>query len=139
MPTTPTDAEIRTGEKVRAARLRRGYSQAMLGERLGVTLQQVQKYETAKSRITVGRLVEIAGVLGVSPATLLPDTAGVADRAPENRDTLEALRLFRAVDDPHVRKEMLALLRALVTPASHDDAAADGAGARPEPHTIVEA
>src|ERR1700730_8584036 len=57
----PRDAEI--ARRVRALRLQRGLSQGELGSALGVTFQQVQKYESGSNRISAGRLYRIAEVL----------------------------------------------------------------------------
>ena len=59
----PRDIDI--AKRVRALRLQRGLSQTELGEVLGVTFQQVQKYERGTNRISAGRLYRIAGVLEV--------------------------------------------------------------------------
>jgi transcriptional regulator with XRE-family HTH domain len=59
----PQDTEI--AKRLRALRLRRGLSQYELGSVLGVTFQQVQKYERGTNRITAGRLYRIAEVLDV--------------------------------------------------------------------------
>jgi transcriptional regulator with XRE-family HTH domain len=57
----PRDADI--ARRVRALRLQRGFSQTALGSALGVTFQQVQKYESGSNRISAGRLYRIAEVL----------------------------------------------------------------------------
>jgi transcriptional regulator with XRE-family HTH domain len=57
------DAHV--GHQVRTVRLLRGVSQEALGEKLGLTFQQVQKYEKGVNRIGAGRLYDIAGILGV--------------------------------------------------------------------------
>jgi transcriptional regulator with XRE-family HTH domain len=57
----PRDADI--ARRVRALRLQRGLSQSALGSALGVTFQQVQKYESGTNRISAGRLYRIAQVL----------------------------------------------------------------------------
>lgn len=72
------DAEI--GAAMRAARLSSGLSQERLGQAVGVTFQQVQKYENGRNRVSASRLLAIARLLGVAPASLLPD--GGADAAP---------------------------------------------------------
>ena len=57
------DKEI--GTRMRMRRMLIGMSQEKLGEMLGLTFQQVQKYEKGTNRISVGRMVDIANVLGV--------------------------------------------------------------------------
>jgi transcriptional regulator with XRE-family HTH domain len=58
-----TDLDALIGERVRSRRMETKMSQAILGEALGVTLQQIQKYEKGTDRIGSGRLLKIAGVL----------------------------------------------------------------------------
>jgi|ERR1700754_485183 len=57
----PEDLEI--GQKIRALRVAKGVSQATLGQALGVTFQQVQKYERGTNRVSAGRLQKIASLL----------------------------------------------------------------------------
>ena len=57
--------DIEIGSRVRMRRISIGMSQEKLGEMLGLTFQQVQKYEKGTNRISVGRLVDIAKILGV--------------------------------------------------------------------------
>src|SRR4051795_8296778 len=71
----PRDAEI--GKRIRARRLERGLSQTELGQRLGVTFQQIQKYEKGANRVGAGRLQRIAEVLDV-PITFFYDGLGTA-------------------------------------------------------------
>lgn len=63
------------GRKVRQRRLEVGMSQERLAELLGVTFQQVQKYERGVNRIAVSRLFDIAQALEVAPGWFFPDTA----------------------------------------------------------------
>ena len=60
---TSTDVDALVGERVRSRRLQAKMSQATLGEAIGVTFQQVQKYEKGTNRIGSGRLFKIAEVL----------------------------------------------------------------------------
>ena len=60
----PLDAMV--GAKVRMLRVNRGISQTVLAERIGVTFQQVQKYEQGANRVGASRLAQIASVLDVS-------------------------------------------------------------------------
>ena len=62
----PMDATI--GQRIRAQRLNRGMSQTELADTLGITFQQVQKYEKGANRVSVSRLQQIAEALGVTPA-----------------------------------------------------------------------
>jgi transcriptional regulator with XRE-family HTH domain len=67
---TPVDAYV--GGKVRGYRMLNGMSQEQLGKMLGVTFQQIQKYENGKNRITGSRLQQIATIFELSITDLLP-------------------------------------------------------------------
>ena len=75
-PKRPTSIDIAVGRNVRIWRMARGLSQAQLAHRLGVTFQQVQKYEVGSNRIGTGRLVKAAAILGVPTAALLEGVDG---------------------------------------------------------------
>ena len=74
----PSSIDVAVGRNVRIWRMARGLSQAQLASRLGVTFQQLQKYEVGANRIGTGRLVKIAGVLRI-PITALFDGTDAAD------------------------------------------------------------
>jgi DNA-binding Xre family transcriptional regulator len=61
-----TDIDRQVADNIRRLRLVRGLSQEKLAEAIGTSFQQLQKYETGKNRITIGRLASICEVLGVS-------------------------------------------------------------------------
>lgn len=61
------------GKRIRNRRIERGMSQTTLGEAIGVTFQQLQKYEKGVNRVSAGRLAKIADVLGVPVASLLSE------------------------------------------------------------------
>src|SRR5438552_1319065 len=61
----PDARDIEVGRRIRAQRLVRGMSQTQLGKKLGITFQQIQKYEKGANRVGAGRLTRIADVLGV--------------------------------------------------------------------------
>ena len=65
-PRTPDRVDIEVGQRIKIQRLSAGLSQTALGENVGVTFQQVQKYEKGANRVGIGRLTRIARVLNVS-------------------------------------------------------------------------
>lgn len=67
----PTEHDRRVGERIRILRQDKGLSQTELGEAVGVTFQQLQKYEQGKNRVANGRLVQIAKALAVEPIYLM--------------------------------------------------------------------
>jgi transcriptional regulator with XRE-family HTH domain len=88
---------VAIGQKVRALRLDRGLSQSDLGSLIGVTFQQLQKYESGANRVSAGRLARIAAALGV-PVTAFYSAAGAreSDRGFAYLRSAGAVRLVRA-------------------------------------------
>ena len=74
----PHDVDVYVGRMIRARRVALGMSQDKLGEAVGVTFQQVQKYERAANRVSCSKLVEIARALRCSSADLLPEADGAS-------------------------------------------------------------
>ncbi len=126
----PVDAHV--GHRVRLRRMLIGMSQERLGELLGLTFQQVQKYEKGINRIGAGRLYEVAGILGVPVAFFYEDVdAHTAARAagaetPPVMDFLsspEGLQLslaFMRIKDMKVKRRILDLVRSLADDTSED-------------------
>ena len=104
-----------------------GLSQERLGDDLGVTFQQVQKYERGSNRISASRLYEISRVLEVPPSYFFEeiieseglDFAGVDADATDpmtKRETLELVRAYYKIIDPKIRQELCSLIRSLGQP-----------------------
>lgn len=100
MKTKQPDAiDVEVGHRIRIHRMARGISQSHLGEKLGVTFQQVQKYEKGVNRIGAGRLTRIAKILNV-PVTVLfgVDTeSSKGQTPPSDSNVLAQLSLAGAV------------------------------------------
>jgi transcriptional regulator with XRE-family HTH domain len=97
----PYDIEI--GRRIRAQRLATGMSQELLADQLGITFQQVQKYEKGANRVSAGRLRRIAEIFGVPPAfffsdldTPATDTTEATTSGFEFLTTARAIRMMRA-------------------------------------------
>ena len=73
-PRKPNAVDVALGHNVRFWRLARGLSQTQLANRLGITFQQVQKYEAGDNRVSIGRLVKTAAILRVPVAALFEGT-----------------------------------------------------------------
>ena len=124
----PIDAQV--GNRVRLRRMLIGMSQERLGELLGLTFQQVQKYEKGVNRIGAGRLFEVSRILGVPIDYFYEGVNGqmagageAAGSAPESPPIMEfvssgeGLQLslaFMRIKDPKVRKRVLDLVKSLV-------------------------
>ena len=121
----PVDGHV--GHRVRLRRMLMGMSQERLGELLGLTFQQVQKYEKGINRIGAGRLFEVAGILGVPVSFFYEDVdsttsaTGFAEgeEPPPVMEFLssgEGLQLslaFMRIKDVKVRRRILELVRSL--------------------------
>jgi transcriptional regulator with XRE-family HTH domain len=98
---SPDPIDVEVGRRIRIERTSRGISQTDLGKKIGVTFQQVQKYEKGLNRVGASRLTMIANVLGVPVATFFGGSQGTEGAAASRMD-LEylvvpgALRLLRA-------------------------------------------
>jgi transcriptional regulator with XRE-family HTH domain len=76
MAKRPMRVDLLVGHNIRICRLQRGLTQNELGGHLGVTPQQIQKYESGANRVGASRLTQIAGALGVPLATLFDSRPG---------------------------------------------------------------
>lgn len=114
MPKDIDPFDVRVGQRIRAYRLNRGLSQSALGKKIGVSFQQIQKYERGLNRIGVSRLKKIATVFESSVSALL----GEDDKADAAVDTLltdvlsrpYAMRMlwaFDAIDDANQRHALV--------------------------------
>lgn len=105
--------DIHVGERVRTRRLLAGLSQDAFASYLGVTFQQIQKYEKGANRISASRLYRIARVLD-APITYFFERAGDSVMPEEmSREGLELIRAFSMIQDDDLRRQLLLLIRAL--------------------------
>jgi transcriptional regulator with XRE-family HTH domain len=116
----PSPIDVTVGRNVRIWRLAKGLSQAQLAKRLGVTFQQVQKYEVGANRIGTSRLVKLAAILGVPIAALFEGT----DATDPSRSLLaliadkRAFRLARAfavIEDSACRASLVNMVEKIAT------------------------
>jgi transcriptional regulator with XRE-family HTH domain len=127
----PNPIDVHVGSRVRFRRMLLGMSQEKLGQRLGLTFQQVQKYEKGINRIGASRLFDLAQVLGVTvqffyeeaPAgeSSSEEAETPAERPDEHsiveflrsRDGLELNRAFVRISDAKARRAIVELVRSL--------------------------
>ncbi len=130
----PSPIDVHVGARVRLRRTLLGMSQEKLGEALGLTFQQVQKYERGINRIGASRLFDLSRVLDVPISFFfddMPDALGGSrglmrggdlptdlgeDDTLHRRETLELVRAYYRINDPAVRKRVFDLIKSL-TPA----------------------
>lgn len=116
---SPAAADQQVGASMRMRRISLEISQERLATQLGISFQQVQKYEKGTNRISAGRLQSIASILGVSVSTLFgtPDvddaTSPTADIVPMSLQAIKLLKAYQQIESEDVRRGLLALVLAL--------------------------
>jgi transcriptional regulator with XRE-family HTH domain len=126
---TPHPVDVHVGQRLRLRRKLAGLSQTELGEKIGVTFQQLQKYESGANRISASRLFDLSRVLDVPVSYFFDEMtenvsgSGKMEAALSNepnlmakRETLELARAYTRIADPKLRQ----LLRSLVTAVGRD-------------------
>ncbi|MDE1151103.1 MAG: helix-turn-helix domain-containing protein [Micavibrio sp.] len=135
----PHPVDIHVGAKVKNRRLMLGLSQEELAKSVGVTFQQVQKYERGTNRISVSRLAEISTALKTSidyfldgAISLVPGKKlaikGFSDSKQESlqpdpmmsRDVIELVRAYQAITSPKLKKQALEILKTLAQNAINE-------------------
>ena len=104
------------GNLIRRLRKLSGMTQMSLAEKMGVTYQQVQKYEKGASELTIRRLRQVSEALSVPVSTFVPDEASVSE--PEasylSEDEAQLLALFRKLKRKKLRQGFVDMLRDIV-------------------------
>ncbi len=132
----PSPVDVHVGARLRQRRTLLGMNQTKLGEAIGLTFQQVQKYERGANRISASRLFNLSRVLDVPIQFFFDDMpAAVAASSPAQgggrakkppsyepdpmatRETLELVRAYYKIEDADVRKRLRELINALQTAA----------------------
>ena len=136
----PSPVDVHVGARLRQHRTLLGMSQTTVGNAIGLTFQQMQKYERGTNRISASRLFDLSRVLGVPVeyffSGMSAEVVGVlagkrrsrAERPPSDdldpvakRETLELVRAYYKITDPKVRKRLFELTKALGASASKGD------------------
>lgn len=133
-PGVPNPIDIHVGSRVRLRRTLLGMSQEKLGEAVGLTFQQIQKYERGANRIGASRLYELSRILDVPVSFFFDDmpedikaseqgraAMGLEDQGqvafePDplgKRETLELVRAYYRISEPSVRKRLFELTKSL--------------------------
>ncbi|KQQ56483.1 MULTISPECIES: helix-turn-helix domain-containing protein [Rhizobium/Agrobacterium group] len=125
----PNPIDIHVGSRIRLRRTMLGMSQEKLGESLGITFQQIQKYEKGTNRVGASRLQNISGILNVPVSFFFEDApgdqavgaSGMAEASSSNyvvdflssSEGLQLNRAFVKISDPKVRRRIVDLVKAL--------------------------
>ena len=134
----PSPIDVHVGSRIRLRRTLLGMSQERLGDALGLTFQQIQKYERGVNRVGASRLFDLSRVLDVPISFFfddMPETLsgahggsaqprraagfaesqeGFGDEQMGRRETLELVRAYYRITDPAVRKRVFELIKSLV-------------------------
>lgn len=140
----PNPVDVHVGGRVRLRRTLLGMSQERLGDALGLTFQQVQKYERGTNRVGASRLWDLSRVLDVPVSFFYEDMGeNVAELSPRlisglaeepeaadadpltKRETLELVRAYYRIQDSGVRKRVFELAKALATSMDKDQPLSD--------------
>ena len=124
----PSPVDVHVGARIKLRRALLGLSQEKLGEALGLTFQQVQKYERGANRVSASRLHDIARVLDVPISFFFDDLkrAGAADGAPgrglspdgrERKETIDLVGAYWRIAEPAQRRRVLDLVKGMAPPA----------------------
>ena len=125
----PNPIDIHVGSRIRLRRTMLGMSQEKLGESLGITFQQIQKYEKGTNRVGARRLQNIASILNVSVSFFFEDAPGehqgdqggfaeansssyVVDFL-SSSEGLQLNRAFVKIADPKIRRKLVDLVKSL--------------------------
>ena len=124
----PNPIDVHVGGRIRMRRLLLGMNQETLANALGLTFQQVQKYEGGANRVSASRLSAMAEILNVPISyffgDLRPDDAelSAAEKAWREQlqrpETIEFIRLYYAIADQNVRRQFLEMTKSVAE--SHD-------------------
>ena len=128
----PNPVDVHVGSRVRLRRTLLGMSQEKLGDAIGLTFQQVQKYERGANRVGASRLYDLSRVLDVpvsyffeelgdaapSGSTTEQNTESYQSNPMMKRETLELVRAYLRITDPQIKRRLFELAKAL---ASYSD------------------
>jgi len=119
----PDPIDVHVGARIRTRRLLAGMNQETLAEKLGLTFQQVQKYESGANRVSASRLAEIADALGVTVSYFFADQPAAGNGSTHQDDerrelirrpeTLELIRLYYGIADQDVRGQFLDMVKSV--------------------------
>jgi transcriptional regulator with XRE-family HTH domain len=141
----PHPVDVHVGRRLRLKRTILGLSQEAVGKEIGVTFQQIQKYERGINRMGASRLYDFAKALGVPVSYFFdgygeyvneaglplgmsePDAQKFEAEKVNNRETLEVMRAYYRIKNPAVRKRIIELIKAFAEDGSGEAGATKSA------------
>ena len=128
--------DVHVGKRIRLRRTLLGMSQEQLGNALNITFQQVQKYERGANRVSASRLWDISQIIDVPISYFFEDMSDTTIKASPRkvgatgsegvvvddikdpmarRETLELVRTYYSIEQPHVRRRISDMVKAIAT------------------------
>ena len=135
---TPDSVDVHVGQRLRVRRSLLGLSQEKLAEAIGLTFQQIQKYERGMNRISAGRLYQFSKILDIPISYFFENLGkeagsepsyGLSDNSQEeftnndlmqNKETLELVRIYYSIKDLRLRKDILRFMKSMAERDSAD-------------------
>lgn len=124
MKKSPNSIDVHVGSRIRLRRVMLGISQEKLGEGLGITFQQVQKYEKGTNRVGASRLQHISELLDVHVSYFFEGGPSPTEAKPlavpsavaqfmNSKEGISLVKAFSSIEDKHVRRRVLDLVQSL--------------------------
>ncbi len=130
----PNPVDILLGSKVRLRRSLIGMSQEKLAEAIGLTFQQVQKYEKGLNRIGAARLWQISNILQTpisffyedinkdnSKSSIAENTTEIEYDLMQRKETVDLIRYYYQIEDPKIAKNVLNLVKSIASSSNDED------------------
>ena len=120
---TDNRINILIGNNLRLRRIELGLSQEAVAEKIGISFQQVQKYEKGSSSININRLIDFAETLQTHVDCFLTQNNTVLSHSNHNQDSakitseremLEMIKVFKRIKSPEIRKKIVELARSVI-------------------------
>ena len=122
----PHPIDIHVGKKLRSKRIMLGLSQGDVGDSVGITFQQIQKYERGLNRIGASRLYDFSRFLGVDisyfyygfdkdedSSNSFSDIESLFEHESNNKEIMAMVKTYQKIEDKNIRKKILSLVKAI--------------------------
>ncbi|GAB5046924.1 helix-turn-helix domain-containing protein [Thermodesulfovibrio sp. TK110] len=103
---------MKIGETIKKLRKAKGISQMELADKIGITYQQLQKYEKGKAKITIERLIDIAKALDVPVSVFFPELYEKESKF-YSEDEVILIEFYRKISDAEIKKALLRIIKEL--------------------------
>ncbi|MBN8520326.1 MAG: helix-turn-helix transcriptional regulator [Alphaproteobacteria bacterium] len=115
------DVDIVIGRNISFVRKQKNITQEELAKKLGITFQQIQKYENGKNRVSASNLMTISKILDVPLTCFFSEMLNVEDLSKSqsvpnlfSSDTLKILRLLEAIKNKNVKRQLITFIESFV-------------------------